>query len=438
MSLSFWSNVSLCLTTILTNLLIFRFFAEVYQIKIKTKYMVAIFFVIATAIHLFVNRTVLHFNLPSFFNTLYGIIHINVWSSILCKEKLKRKLLLNMVCYLIMCVTEILSVSMWTVIESISFENVLTSDKYIIFSCALNLLLMFLACNIYIYVLSRNRKELTKIKTTQIILLLLLTVFEIFVVYTYTLKINSYLDGIISIIMLVGFIAFDFAITYIIEMMAQFYEDKMELQLIRTQSELQLANYIETDKKYQESQKVIHDIKKHLYTLRKLSNIDNEKAENYCKLIEEGMDSLVVGFRCTNQILSIVMSQKIAVAENENIKVKTDVADLALDFIDDVDVTAIFANLWDNAIDACRKVADEDRFINVIVGQKSDFVMICFENSYNGIIKKEDSKIKSVKKDHTGWGLSILKTTAEKYGGMFFTEYDDKVFDAKVMIPINS
>lgn len=107
--------MSLCLTTILTDLLIFRFFAEVYQIKIKTKYMVAIIFVIATAIHLLVNRTVSHFNLPSFFNTLYGIIHINVWSSILCKEKLKRKLLLNMVCYLIMCVTEILSASIWTV-----------------------------------------------------------------------------------------------------------------------------------------------------------------------------------------------------------------------------------------------------------------------------------------------------------------------------------
>lgn len=435
MSLAFWSNVSLCITTILTNLLIFRFFAEVYQIKIKTKYMVAILFVIATAIHLFVNRTVLHFNLPSVLNSVYGIIHINIWSIVLCEEKLKRTIPFNLVYFLLFIVTDILSASIWTVIENISLQNVLTSDRYIIFSCSLNLLLMFLLCNIFIYFLSR--KELTKIKTTQIILLLLLTVFEIFVVYTYAVKISSYLDGIIAMFMLIGFLAFDFAIMYIIEMMVQFYEDKMELQLIRTQSELQLANYIETDKKYQESQKILHDIKKHLYTLRALINKGNEKAENYLKLIEEGMDSLVVGFRCTNQILSIVMSQKIAVAENEKIKVKTDVEDLALAFISDVDITAIFANLWDNSIDACRKVADEDRFINVIVGQKSDFVMICFENSYNGIIEKEDRKIKSVKKDHTGWGLSIIKTTAEKYGGMFFTEYDDKVFEAKVMIPVN-
>ncbi len=435
MSANFWSNVSLCMTTILTNLLLFRFYAEVYQIKVKTKSAIIILWVISTTIYILFNETVTYFNLPLFFNSLYTIIHINVWSFILCKEKMKRKLLFNIVYFLILFITEIFSVAIWTVIDSISLQGVLTSNRYIIFSCALNLLMMFLICNIYIYFLSKS--ELTKIKITQIALLLILTAFEIAVVYSYALKITGSFDGVIAIIMLVGFLSLNFAITYIIEMMANFYEDKMELYLMRKQNELQLANYMETIKKYQESQKAIHDIKKHLYTLGGLINIDNEKAQNYIKLIEDGMDSLVVGFHCRNKILSIVMGQKIAVAENENIKVKTDVEDLALEFIDDVDITAIFANLWDNAIDACCKLKTEDRFINVIIGRSNGFIMICFENSYNGTIKKEDSKIKSVKKDHTGWGLSIIKSTAEKYNGMFFTEYDDKVFEAKLMIPVS-
>ena len=436
MSLAFWSNVSLCLTTVLTNLLIFRFYAKIYRIKIKSKYMVVILFVIATSIHLLVNRTVLHSDIPNFFNTVYGIIHINIWSIILCNGKLKRKALFNTVYFLIIFLAEYIATVLVTIIGSLSLQSVLTNDKDIIISCALNALLMFLACNIYIYFLSR--KELTKIKITQMLLLLLLTVFEIFVVYTYAFKISSYIDGIIAIVIVVGFIAFDFAITYIIEMMANFYEDKMELQLIRTQSELQLAHYLETDKKYQESQKVIHDIKKHLYTLRQLSGINSEKAESYCRLIEEGMDSLVVGFHCKNQILSIVMSQKIAVAENENVKVTTEIEDLELDFISDVDITAIFANLWDNAIAACRKVDSKDRFINVIIGQQNGFIVIGFENSYNGIVKKEDNKIKSVKEDHTGWGLSILNTTVKKYDGTFFTDYDENVFKTRLMIPASN
>ena len=50
------------------------------------------------------------------------------------------------------------------------------------------------------------------------------------------------------------------------------------------------------------------------------------------------------------------MSQKIISAETENIKVHTEIEDLLLDFIVDIDITAIFANLWDNAIEACKKV----------------------------------------------------------------------------------
>ncbi len=434
MNLAFWSTVSLYMTTILINLLIFRFFAEVYQMKIKTKYMLVILWVVSTAIYLLSCRTVANFNLPPVLNSVYSIIHINVWSIILCKGKLRRKLLHNIVYFLILFLAEYIATTSWTIIENISLENVLSSDKYVIFGCALNLLLMFLLCNIYIYVLSR--KAMTKMKTTQIILLLLLTVFEIFVVYTYAFKISNYFDGIIAMIMVSGFIAFDFAITYIIEMMANFYEDKMELNLIRTQNELQLANYIEIDKKYRESERIIHDIKKHLYTLSKLSNIDNEKAENYRKLIEEGIDSLVMGFHCTNQILSIVMSQKIAVAENENIKLKTDVEDLSLDFIDDVDITAIFANLWDNAIEACRKVDVEKRKISFMMKQSGGFVIISIKNSYDNNLSIENGRFLSTKKTHKGIGMSIIKAAVEKYNGILVTDSDEDIFNVEITIPI--
>ncbi len=434
MSLAFWSTVSLCLTTILTDLLIFRFYAEVYQIKIKTKYMVAILFVIATAIHLLINRTVLYFNLPPVLNSVYGVIQINIWSIVLCEEKLKRKIPFNIVYFLILMISDVLSVTICSVIENISVKNVLSSDKYVIFGCALNLLLMFLLCNIFIYVVSR--KALTKMKTTQIILLLLLTVFEVFVVFTYTFKISNYLDGIIAIIMVVGFLAFDFAITYVIEMMSHFYEDKMELNLIRKQNELQLANYIEIDKKYRESERIIHDIKKHLYTLSKLSNIDNEKAENYRKLIEEGIDSLVMGFHCTNQILSIVMSQKISAAENENICVETDVQDLTLEFISDIDITAIFANLWDNAIEACLKVDAEKRKISFMMKQSGGFVIISIKNSYDNNLSIENGRFLSTKKNHKGIGMSIIKTAVEKYNGVLVADSDEDIFNVEITVPI--
>ena len=434
MSINTWETISLCLTTVLNNFLIFLFFVKVYHVKIKTKYMLVIIWIVSTAIYLLVNRTVKYFNLPAILNTVYGVIHINFWSILLCKERLKRTFLFNILYFVVAFLAEFLSTTICTIIGNRSMRNVLTSNKYVIFACVLNALLVFLLCNIYIHVLSH--KGLAKIKTMEILSLLLLSIFEFFVVYTYSLKISGYVDGVIAIIMVAGFISLNFAITYIMELIAKFYEDKMELCLVRKQNELQLANYTEMSKKQKESEKVIHDIKKHLYTLSELSTIDTAKAENYRKLIEKGMDSLVIGFHCTNQILSIIMSQKIAAAENENIKVKIDVQDLTLEFISDIDITAIFANLWDNAIEACMQVDEDKRYIGFLMKQSGGFVVISVYNSHINNLDSSDGEYFSTKENHKGVGLSIIKSAVEKYNGLFNTEHDENTFTAEITIPM--
>ena len=234
-----------------------------------------------------------------------------------------------------------------------------------------------------------------------------------------------------SILLLIDFLVF-----YFFNEISDSYKYKYEASLLQMQNEIQLANYNEISKNYQESQKLIHDIKKHLYTLSQLSSINKEKADNYRKIIEKSMDSLIIGFHCTNQILSIVMSQKISVAESEGIRVETNVEDLSLDFVEDLDITAIFANLWDNAIEACKCISQKDRFIRVIMAKKNNMVVICFENSFNGIVNKKNNMVISSKNSKSGIGFSILSTVAQKYDGLLFTEHSMNVF--KTELTLNS
>lgn len=437
MSTEIFKILAQTITTLMMNMLVFRFFIKVYHLKLKNNHFCVIAFVVSSILYILFSRIVFYFNLSQVLNSVYLFAHINILSYIMCKGKIKRMFMYNVIFVLILFFTDILSVAVWSVIKSISLKNVLTNDKYIIFSCALNLLIMFLLCNIYIYILSRN--NIVKIKTTQIVLLLLLTVFEIAVVYSYALKIDSNFDGIMAIILLIGFLAINFMITYVIEKISRLYEDKMELYLIRKQNELQLANYTEICKKYDQSRRTIHDIKKHLATLKDLSNINSKESEEYSTLIERQVDSLFGGFQCSNQILSIVMSQKLSVAENENIDVKLNIEDVDMDFFDNLDITAIFANLWDNAIDACCKIDKGNRYINVVIVRKNDMLVIYFENSFNGIVKEENNILKSTKNSsNSGWGLSILNSVAEKYNGVFFFEYDKSIFKSQLTIPIGS
>ena len=139
-------------------------------------------------------------------------------------------------------------------------------------------------------------------------------------------------------------------------------------------------------------------------------------------------------FKCSNKVLSIVMSQKIAIAENNKIKVTTDVQDVSLDFISDFDITALFANIWDNAIEACCKVIDNNRFIEFVMKKVNGFILINVKNSYDGNIKTDKEHILSTKNNHIGVGLSIIKSIIEKYDGLFVEEHTDSEFKIEITL----
>lgn len=182
----------------------------------------------------------------------------------------------------------------------------------------------------------------------------------------------------------------------------------------------------------------MHDIKKHLYALNALELADHNRAAEYSKAIEQKVDTLFYEFHCSNQLLSIIMSQKMAVCKNEKIKVKTKIDDIKFDFIEDYDITGIFANLWDNAIEASREIEINERLINIIIGRVDDYIVIDFENNYNGSAKKSKNKYLSTKQNHNGMGLTIMKNAVEKYGGFVNAKNIDKIFKVEILIPLKS
>ena len=280
-------------------------------------------------------------------------------------------------------------------------------------------------------ILKGKFKTLSSVRAIYYIVIVFVPVGSIVIGY-FTLGEWDLKTVIVAAILLV----INFLVFYFFDEISTAYKYRYEASLLQRQNEIQLANYTEISRNYQESQKIIHDIKKHLYTMSQLANIDREKADNYRKIIENSIDSLVFGFNCTNQILSIVMSQKISVAESENIKVKTDVEDLSLDFIDDIDITAIFANLWDNAIEACALTSVNERFIDFSMSQVNGFIIINIQNSCDNDPVSKNGRFVSTKKNHKGIGLSIVSTAVEKYNGLFITDYQNNTFTVEITIPV--
>ena len=422
-----------CVNTAVMNLLVLLFFSKVYLPKYQNKVVYVMSYIVTTALYIIVNLLVAHLGVP-ILNLVYTIIYVNIYCLVLFRSSYKQSFVYNFLFIILLFVAEILTTVFCTVINNNSLAEVLSNNLYMTVSYLINILIMVVIWRILVLTLSK--KGTSSIKIKQILLFVIFTAFEAFVIDSYSFKIEDSKDGIYAVIMLIGFIFLNIYIVYFIDAITKAHRKEFEYELMNQQSQIQFENFMEISQKYEESRKTIHDIKKHLDTLSELDGINTERAKEYRDVLAGKVDSLLNGFQCSNQILSIIMSQKIAIAESNSINLKTQVEDILFDFMEDIDITAIFANLWDNAIEACSKVESDKRFINIIIGKINDFVVICFENSFNGKICRKGDMILSTKEKHEGVGISIITAAVKKYEGFMNFESDTDTFKIKIMIPI--
>ena len=215
--------------------------------------------------------------------------------------------------------------------------------------------------------------------------------------------------------------------------------DRMQkqLEIIKVENDKQLEKYIELNKKYEETSKIAHDVRKHMEILETLIKENNSDVEKYKEHLYGQLDKMTNVFKCENRILSIIMSQKMLEAESKNIKVDIDMVDSDFNAIEDIDMTAIFVNLWDNAIEASMKLDEDRRKIDIIIGKTLNSIVVSFDNVYDGNIVAKGKKFLSAKGVGHGYGLTIIKEAIRKYKGTCKFENNDELFCVKIIIPIN-
>lgn len=347
-------------------------------------------------------------------------------------QDIGRGLLYGIVLMLIGILNDLLASSMLMLISKTTFSAILSDPHhqlFVSFSNCLLILFSYLLINTFV-----SKRESLTVRLGELAMFIFQAVLEIFVLVEYSLNISDKENDIKLILMLIGFMMLDMYFIISLNKMSEITDAKLQNSLLQKQNEIQLAHYVELEKNYSESRKVIHDIKKHLAILSELTSEDPEKARQYRKMIEDDVDSLAGGFTCSNKILAIIMSQKIAAAESQDIEVTTDIEDISFDFMKDMDITSIFANLWDNAIEACEKSVI--KHITVSMEQRSGFILINFKNNYDGKVHKVAKGFKSTKEGHRGVGLTIIRGTVEKYGGLLNMEAGTTEFSVEITLPV--
>ncbi|MFL0249391.1 sensor histidine kinase [Clostridium neuense] len=285
-----------------------------------------------------------------------------------------------------------------------------------------------------------RRKKLEMITTVQLLNFLVLPVFSMFYSTTLLMYIQTYMsleDIILIIVNIISIIALNVYITNVFEAVSNNNKLKNELMLYDEQAKMQYEYYNNLESKYKSSRKIIHDIKNHMQTIEELyEQRENEEAKNYAEDMYKMFDRFVQKYYTSNRVLNIIINDKLSKAEQFNINMNCKIGDVDLDFIKDIDLTTVFSNLLDNAIDGAKN-ASEDKSIFLKVDRFNDFIVINLSNRADREPIKVKENFKSTKKNHKGLGLENVRMTLNKYEGNMRIDYKDKVFKVNIVIPVS-
>lgn len=202
-----------------------------------------------------------------------------------------------------------------------------------------------------------------------------------------------------------------------------------EMQLLH-QKESDSVEYYEMLLSQTENQNIlIHDIKNHLQSIKSLNERnESDKISTYIHQLLDSSDLKESSRICDNEMLNAILCRYQRQCTEKHIIFITDIRSGVLQNIYHHDLTALFCNLLDNAIDSAENIPDS--YIEITVRKKENlpFIVIVIINSCRCAPTYDSNNLPiSHKPDRSkhGYGLKSIKKVVKRFHGDLQMYYDD-------------
>ena len=226
-------------------------------------------------------------------------------------------------------------------------------------------------------------------------------------------------------------------IVYSFQLQLQEMQTRFEKDTLKSIMNMQYQSYQLSSESIDVVNQKYHDLK-HQITLL-MAEANSEKSARNLERMQKEIRLYETQNKTGNRVLDALLAVKSLYCQNNGIELKFIADGSLLSFMDEMDISALFGNMLDNAIESVEKLPDADkRLIRMYVSEEKKFLRIRMENYCEENIRFRDGMPLTTKKDKHlhGYGMKSMKKTVERYGGSVKASLSDNWFRLMILIPL--
>ncbi len=382
-------------------------------------YIAAVFLL---AVSLYLSNTLLKYTLLNIFVTTALIFLV----SLLYQGSMRNRIFVSIMSSLMMTIVEMIVLFLITLIIGASAEDVVKNFGLKLFGTILSKMLSFAVFKIICSKVKKRNSTFLKPSYWFFFLIILSTSLFALGAISVSQVTNVVISNIFSAACGFGLLFSTFFSIYLYEHMSQQAEELANERLSKERAEATEKHLSEILVTQRQLKTLRHDLTNHMIALRSYFEAqDYANGLIYINNIQQMLD--INSFINTgNTVIDAIINIKKATADSKDIEFKVNIQIPENLGIEPSDAAAVLGNALDNAIEACEKVKNRKRRIELSIMYDVGAIICKIKNTaaaYNALLKTTKTDIQN-----HGFGIESIKSVVKKYSGVYKIEYKDDDF----------